>query len=94
MSIYYELCKMPAPEEADVALMMSQMADNYTLGAVLEKMEIPEETLPYLRLELMTKQRVSTISRIYGRYRKLLPKRDFHLIEQWRLKHGRKREEG
>lgn len=64
----------------------------YQLTKYLRQCTHPDEVLRVLKLELMAEARPSYIARIYGRYRKLLPRRDLELIDQWRALYDSKQE--
>lgn len=45
------------------------------------------EVLPYLKVELETRGRMFYVSRLYGRWRKLLPRDDWDTINQYMKEH-------
>lgn len=50
------------------------------LTSHLQKCTMPEEVVPLLRLEIDGLKRPAYINRMYGRYRKLLPHRDYEYL--------------
>lgn len=58
------------------------------LGDELAKCLKATDTIPLLKRELLGRNRDTYINRIYGRYRKLLPKTDIPAIQQWRVQWG------
>ena len=64
--------------------MTNQMTSFYSLAIALDQCTSAEQVLKYLKAELDTRNRPSYVSRIYGRYRKMLPKTDLETLTQWR----------
>ena len=58
------------------------------LGVLLQHMGHPDQVLVLLKTEILARNRDSYIERIYGRYRKLLPRKDKDLIEEFRRTYG------
>ncbi len=86
MSLYEELDEAVVIPDYQLVL-----KDIKSLNEFLQTLKYAHECTPLLKAELMGKQRLSTISRIYGRYRKLLPKRDYEIMYRWRLQWERER---
>ena len=61
------------------------------LNRYLRNCKEPDEVLPLLRVELLGLGRLSMISRMYGRYRKLLPVRDFEEMSLWTKQEKKRR---
>ena len=68
------------------------MQDIYMVSELLQECKHPGEVLPYLYVEVSGCARPSFINRIYGRYRKLLPKEDLRVLTNW-AKHNRRKNE-
>jgi len=63
--------------------LQNEMADVYIMTAALERCRTAKSVLKYLYVELEGRARQSYVSRIYGRYRKLLPNDDSTTLSSW-----------
>ena len=63
------------------------------LNELLQECKYAKDVLPILKYELLSRNRDSYIFRIYGRYRKLLPKTDMPALQEWRVSHWEKPKE-
>ncbi len=68
------------------------MQDIYMVSDLLQECQNPGEVLPYLYVEVSGNARPSFVNRIYGRYRKLLPKEDLRVLTNWSKYNRRKNE--
>lgn len=93
MSIYNDLHRVETlaywQETTTEQAMYMALLDFASLGKFLQSTESPDKILYLLRMELIQNNRPSYVSRIYGRYRKLLPKRDMEEIQRWAYNHGK-----
>jgi len=87
MSIYEDLqsCRINDTQKQQIT---NQLQNFDLLRRILGDCERPHQVLPYLYMELQGANRPSYISRIYGRYRKLIPDRDRALMALWREQNG------
>ena len=87
MSIYEDLERVKLTERERQSI-SNQLQDFRMLCGALGNCRTPDDVVPYIYLELQGGNRFSYLSRIYGRYRKLLPDRDRLLMQKWRRENG------
>lgn len=61
----------------------NKVHDFYSLYVLMDKATV-DMIVAYLLIELEGRNRPSYISRLYGRYRKMLPKRDQETLQNWK----------
>ena len=89
--IINELKRVTISEDLRITI-RNDLIDFYSLGPALERIEHADDVLPYLKTELQNRCRISMIQRLYGRYRKLLPKRDIPALLNLGARYGKTRE--
>jgi len=82
MSIKHELLQTEIPPERKRAIGL-QLQSMSTLYQVMSEFTKPEQVLPYIKHELEGRNRISMVSRLYGKYRSLLPARDHVEMQVW-----------
>lgn len=82
MDLYKELNEVEL-QEVQIEELRAALYDAQTLAQTLNKYEEPWEVLPLLKVCLTDGTRPYFLPRIYGRYRKLLPKYDFEILYRW-----------
>lgn len=89
MSIYDDLERMEINEHETMHYGY-MLQDFNSLCMSLSNCEEPDQVTKILKMELQGQNRPSYVSRIYGRYRRLLPNRDRGLMQDWRRDYARK----
>ena len=89
MSIYDDLERVEIDEHESMHYGF-MLQDFNSLCLSLSNCEEPDQAAKILKLELQGQNRPSYVSRIYGRYRRLLPYRDRGLMQLWRRDNARK----
>lgn len=82
MSIYSDLNNVGNLHVLDIY--KKPLLEHHALCTALADCKTADEVLPFIKAELLGRNRFSYLLRIYGRYRKLLPERDMELMKAWR----------
>lgn len=69
--------------DKDYRATQRRLQDIYMVSAEMTDCKTAEEVLPFLYAEISGNARPSFVNRIYGRYRKLLPKSDLKILNKW-----------
>lgn len=81
------LLKKVQVTEVEKHAIKNEATDFFRLGAALDRCDSIMQVLQYLKVELEGRNRPSYVSRIYGRYRKMLPKEDQEVMIKWSQEH-------